>query len=50
MQADQCLGGVENDLRNEGAGLDVAAALELEDVPLGTEDDALSEALPKGAG
>jgi len=50
MQLEYRLRRVEDDLRNIGAGLDVAAALEFEDVALGAEDDALSETLPKGAG
>jgi hypothetical protein len=50
MQLDHSVWRVENDLGNVWACLDVAAALELEDVTFGAEDDALSETLPEGSG
>ena len=45
VQLAQCVGGVEDHLGHVGPGLDVAAALELEDVALGADDDALGETL-----
>jgi hypothetical protein len=40
VQLAQCVGKIENDFGNIGAGLDVAAPLEFEDVALGAEHDA----------
>jgi hypothetical protein len=37
---------LEDDLGDERPGLEVATPLELEDVPLGTDDRPLVEALP----
>ena len=48
MQLAQRVGLVEDHLGDERAGLDVAAALELEDVALGADDDAVSETLLQG--
>ena len=48
MQLAQRVGRVEDHLGDERAGLDVAAALELEDVALGAEDDAVRETLLQG--
>ena len=48
VQLAQRVGLVEDHLGDERAGLDVAAALELEDVALGAEDDAVSETLLQG--
>ena len=47
VQLDHRLWRVENDLGNVRPGLDVAAALEFEDVTLGAEDHVLIEALLK---
>ena len=44
MQLPQRVGLVEDHLGHERPRLDVAAALELEDVALGADDDAVSEA------
>ena len=49
MQLAHRVGVVEDHLGHERAGLDVAAALELEDVALGADDDAVSEALLQGS-
>jgi hypothetical protein len=38
---------LEDDLRDEGAGLEVAAPLELEEVPLGADDGSDGETLEK---
>jgi hypothetical protein len=48
VQLPQRIGLVEDHLGDERARLDVAAALELEDVALGADDDAVSEALLQG--
>ena len=48
MQLPERVGLVEDHLGDERARLDVAAALELEDVALGADDDAVSEALLQG--
>ena len=45
MQLAQGVGRVEDDLGHVGTGLDVAAALELEDVALGADDDPVGETL-----
>ena len=49
MQLPQRVGRVEDHLGHVGTGLDVAAALELEDVALGADDDALGETLLAGS-
>ena len=48
MQLRDGLRMLEHDFRHEGAGLQVAAPLELEHVALGADDGALGEALEKG--
>ena len=48
MQLRDDLGMFEHDFRHEGAGLQVAAPLELEQVALGADHGALVEALEKG--
>ena len=48
MQLAQRVGLVEDHLGDERPGLDVAAALELEDVALGAEHHSVSETLLQG--
>ena len=48
MQLPERVGLVEDHLGHVGARLDVAAPLELEDVALGADDDAVSETLLEG--
>jgi hypothetical protein len=45
VQLPQRIGLVEDDLGDERTGLDVATALQLEDVALGAEDDAVRQTL-----
>jgi hypothetical protein len=42
------VGIVEHHLRDEGATLEISAALELEEIALGTQDDVTLEALEQG--